>query len=87
MERREKRVSKTLYDLESELASLKNSLTEERENHVRTSLSKEEIMKSLEDNQKLLSSLQSTVEQQVIEFHFLLNYYVDILFSTQAHCA
>lgn len=63
----EKRVSKTLDDLESELASLKNSLTEERENHARTALTKEEVTKSLEENQRLLSSLQATTEHQVRE--------------------
>lgn len=81
----EKRVSKTLDDLESELASLKNSLTEERESHARTSLSKEEVTKSLEENQRLLSSLQATTEQQVIEL--LLRSWFRLLLFVQVHYA
>ena len=74
MERREKRLSKKLNDLESETERLKNTLTEERENHARTCFSRDDMVNSLAENQKLLSSQQSTIEQQVIKFFFLLNF-------------
>lgn len=66
LERRQIWVSKTLDDLESEIVRLKNSLAEERESHARTCHSKDNLMNSLADNQKILSSQQSTIEQQVL---------------------
>ena len=74
MERKEKKVSKTLNDQESEIESLKKTLTEERESHARTCFSRDDMMNSLSENQKLLSSHQSTIEHQVIMFLFLQVY-------------
>ncbi|KAG0616287.1 hypothetical protein M758_5G103900 [Ceratodon purpureus] len=64
LERKEKKVSKTLNDQESEIESLKKTLTEERESHARTCFSRDDMMNSLSENQKLLSSHQSTIEHQ-----------------------
>lgn len=79
MERREKRLSKTLNDLESETERLKNTLIEERENHARTCFSRDDMVNSLAENQKLLSSQQSTIEKQVIKFFFLLNFCMEFI--------
>lgn len=79
LERREKRVSKTLVDLESEIARLETTLTEERESHARTCFSKDDMMSSLVENQKLLSSQQSTIEQQVSKFLFLLTFGIEFM--------
>lgn len=65
MEIREASIAKAVDDLETEVASLKLRLTEERESHNRTSVSREAKMKSLAENRDLLSSFQSTIEEQV----------------------
>lgn len=65
MEIREASIAKAVDDLETEVASLKLKLTEEKESHNRTSVSREAKMKSLAENRDLLSSFQSTIEEQV----------------------
>nr|XP_024375591.1 centrosomal protein of 162 kDa-like isoform X5 [Physcomitrium patens] len=67
LEQREKRVSKTLDDPEAEIEKLKNRLAEERESHARTTASREGITKSLVEKQHLLTSLQSTHDQQAVQ--------------------
>lgn len=65
MEIREASIANAVDDLETEVASLKFRLTEERESHNRTAISREAKRKSLAESRDLLSSFQSTIEEQV----------------------
>lgn len=60
-------LAKSLADLQLELATLKENLAEERKKHARTAASREGKVHSLVENQELLSSHKSTIEEQVID--------------------